>query len=141
MRATIEGMAARLAAEERTAADLEELERLVALSEAAIRDGDLGELQRAHQAFHARIALAAHNEFLLGLLENLSVRAGLTMALSLKRAGRPWETIAEHRRLLVAIAARDPDAAEAAARAHTGNALQSVVGALTAPHDPLMPLA
>jgi DNA-binding FadR family transcriptional regulator len=48
------------------------------------------------------------------------------------RPGRPAEALEEHKRIVAALRARDPDAAEAAMRAHLRNSRSAVEDWMTA---------
>jgi GntR family transcriptional repressor for pyruvate dehydrogenase complex len=116
VRAHVEPFCARLAAERATPADRAEIEATLERQAAALTSVD--EFLDADVAFHLAIAQASENRVLVQMLR--TVRA-LTMArmatlLSARRdMGRSYE---EHRRIYDAVAARDPEGAEAAMRAH-----------------------
>ncbi len=95
------------------------LQRLEEIDAASTAD----ELLEADIAFHACIAAAAGNVVLASLLDSFSTRTyrarHLDTGLGLQTAlvdGR-----AAHRRIYVAVAARDPEAARASASAHVFN--------------------
>jgi GntR family transcriptional repressor for pyruvate dehydrogenase complex len=68
--------------------------------------------------FHYTIALAAQNSVVLKLLDLLMDLLRETRARSLQVAGRLERSLAGHRRVLEAIKAHDPVAAERAVRKH-----------------------
>ena len=69
--------------------------------------------------FHYRIVRASGNERLVQMLdEELYSLLRLYRQRLSTRPGRPAQALEEHRRVLAALEARDPDAAEAAMRAH-----------------------
>lgn len=115
MREILEGAAARLAAQH--ASDTE----IAAMSEIVEREpdafGDARALAEVNLRLHGLLYLAAHNRYLLRSLEQLSATMALLPTL-LTRGGRAEAAHAEHRAILKAIAKRDGDAAEAAARRH-----------------------
>ncbi|MGN6549548.1 MAG: GntR family transcriptional regulator [Pararhizobium sp.] len=116
LRAVLEGAAARFAAENASPGDLAHMghtcDRFVAL------DGTPGEFARLNRQFHDAIYEAAHNRYLLRMLEDLHDSLALLPDTTFAFHGRPQAAKAEHLAVLQAIRARDPDAAEAAARAH-----------------------
>jgi len=120
LREVLEGTAAGFAARHASEAEIEELKEMVA-SEETIRacPGKLADLNRL---FHSVLYRAAHNRYLerslLGLRDSLALLGGT----SLRAAGRFETAHREHSAIIEAIAARDPQAAEAAARAHIRNA-------------------
>jgi GntR family transcriptional repressor for pyruvate dehydrogenase complex len=68
--------------------------------------------------FHYRIALAARNSVVQGVLDVLMQLLRETRARSLQTRGRPQRSLAGHQRVLDAIKRRDPEAAERAVRKH-----------------------
>src|SRR5262249_59910378 len=107
LREALEGMAARLAAENATRAEIDELEGLVEdMGELAAR-GDIAPLRELTGDFHRLICRASHNSRLVRALEALldHVRQARSSTLYLK--GRPAAAVNEHRNLLRAIAQRD----------------------------------
>jgi DNA-binding GntR family transcriptional regulator len=118
VREALEGMAARLAAENATPSEVGELRELLEDMEAVRRRGDVDALRRLTGEFHQLIGRASHNGRLYESLKSLLdyVREGQTSTLYAK--GRPAEALKEHRSLLAAIAAHDGERAEKLARAH-----------------------
>ncbi|MDW5593388.1 FadR/GntR family transcriptional regulator [Conexibacter stalactiti] len=124
VREAIEVQAARLAARRSSAADraamgaaLEQMERSIAAGDDGI-DGD--------RAFHAALAVAAHNPLLQQLTEQLLGVFDRTSAASLTLAGRPDVSLAGHREILAAIARGDEAAAAEAMRQHVMTSGQRV---------------
>lgn len=121
IRESLEGMACRLAATRIKPAELKKLQRMLeqhAQDEAIVSGrgyfqggGDLD--------FHYRIVHASGNDRLVQMLdEELYSLLRLYRQRLSTRPGRPAQALDEHRRVLAALEARDPDAAEAAMRAH-----------------------
>ena len=112
VREALEGMAARLAAENATPGEIAAIRELLEDMEAVLRRGDVGALRRLTGEFHQLVCRAAHNNRLLQSLQSLldHVRGFQTSTLYSK--GRPPEALEEHRALLAAIEARDGDGAE-----------------------------
>jgi DNA-binding GntR family transcriptional regulator len=125
MREALEGMAARLAAENMSDEDIEGLRSLLHAHE---RHEDLvqGEsyFQRSDdQDFHFRIARGSHNARLeRALCDELYYQLRLYRYRSSTRAGRAKQAFAEHMVIVNALAARDPEGAERAMRRHILNA-------------------
>lgn len=120
IRAVLEGLAARLAIESSTEAELNALvERLVIIQkrlESKHRSGRIGGWMRLNDEFHDEIVRAAKCPRLLNLVSDLRVmvprdRFGLV-------PGQLSRTIPEHQQIIDAIRAKDPDRAESAVRAH-----------------------
>ena len=116
LREALEGMAARGAALRATEA---EILALTALCDAYERAMDWQDWAAKGTEFHACIAAAARNVRLSAMLDQLTAQIVLTRRSELRAVqGRGREAAREHRAILAAIAARDPDAAEREARAH-----------------------
>lgn len=117
VRDTLEGLAARLAASYRTDFDLAMLEELSREFEAAI-GGDLSKIIELNHSFHDLVWKMARNSYLehqLGLVRALIERRDST---TLTAEERQREACSEHRAILAALAARDPEGANNAALLH-----------------------
>lgn len=113
-RHALERTIVRLAAARGTDRGLEELGRLARLPS---RGPGLGSV--AHdRALHGAIARLAGNAFLERALDNVLVANARVWSLFFRLNGRRDEYLVSHDRIVNAIAARDPDAAEAAVRSH-----------------------
>ncbi len=124
-RHAIEGSAAALAAERWEDADLAEIRAAFAALEVAIRNNELG--VELDERFHLAIAKATHNPYYVSMQSSLQphIRFGmnLTRNLSMLRtAERVLAAQDEHRVILDAIVARDPQAARRAMEDHIANA-------------------
>ncbi|MCG7364457.1 GntR family transcriptional regulator [Roseomonas sp. ACRSG] len=117
-RGSLEGFAARLAAE-RGPADLgERLDAILAEQAAAAAAADENEYFRTNAAFHAAVAAACDNAELQRLLASLEGRMALALRQVATRPEHRESAVAEHRKVVAAIKARDGSGAEAAMRAH-----------------------
>lgn len=115
MRAALEALAMRRAAERVTAAALEDLG--VDLARLAAARGDVDLWMTRHDAFHERIAAIAGGAHLATELRRL--RTAVEPYLRPGIAGQKIErAVPEHQRLIDALARRDPAAAEAEMREH-----------------------
>ncbi|HTT95394.1 MAG TPA: FCD domain-containing protein [Solirubrobacterales bacterium] len=116
-RLVVEVEVARLAAERRTEADLQRIEETIKALEAA-REASTEEALEPATQFNQAVAEAAHNEVLAGVEESF-VTLMLERAPELYdgREFRDWD-VAEHRRILAAIADRDPALAARRMREH-----------------------
>lgn len=121
MRELLEGAAARLAAQHASETEIAAMAELVDGEPACFGDG--AALAALNQRLHGLLYLGAHNRYLLRSLDQLSATMALLPSL-LTQGGRAEEAHAEHRALLAALARRDGDAAEAAARDHARAALR-----------------
>ncbi len=121
-REVLEGLAARLAAGRATDEQIEELGRLLEQMNQASAKGDFERSARVHTRFDDLLYRIGHNRRLFAILTQFSEYIEHGKLVSLTRSGRADEIRAEHEAMLKAIAARDPDAAERAARFHVANA-------------------
>lgn len=125
-RMALEGLCAAKAA---VAASDEQLAELADLGKAmtkAVADGEPITYSELNSEVHARVRQFSGQQVAVELLERLNaqlVRHRFQLAL---RPGRPQQSLSEHLTMIEAITARDPQAAEAAVRAH----LSSVIDAL-----------
>jgi DNA-binding GntR family transcriptional regulator len=123
VRAALEALAARLAAERITEPELLRLAELLETMRAAARRGDAHDQSQANASFHATIVHAARNATLerqWQLLEPYS-RTYLTVS----QSGLDLLALSErHIPILDALRARDPDAAAAAMHQHLMDAAE-----------------
>jgi DNA-binding GntR family transcriptional regulator len=125
VREALEGMAARLAAENATPGEIGEIRELLDDMETLGQRGELVALRALTADYHRLVGRAAHNGRLLQSLEHLlaHVRQMQTSTL-LNIQGRAAEALKEHRDLLQALEARDSERAEKIARAHRRKTLE-----------------
>lgn len=122
LREALDGVAARLAARFRTDADLAELRSLHELmSDAAVR-GDHRRMARLNVDFHRVLARAARNGMLLDFVDSIHKWVLRFHSTTFEYPGRAEEALAEHARIVEAVAAGDPDLAETIAKEHMGRA-------------------
>jgi DNA-binding FadR family transcriptional regulator len=125
-RKLVEPGLAKLAAQRITELESVELHRCAEVSANALDDAE--EFMWADIELHARIARAASNAVLERLLESI---AGMAIA-SRRRTGRlapvREQSAHDHREIVAAIAAHDPDAAYAAMLHHLENVERAVTG-------------
>lgn len=121
VREALEGMACRLAAANMTDAELSEVEDLLQRhsDDEQLQAGAAYYQEAGDFDFHYRVASGSKNSRLIGLLcGDLYYLLRVYRYQSGSSAGRAWQAFEEHRRILAAIRARDPDAAEALMRKH-----------------------
>ncbi len=124
LREALEGMAARLAAENATPSELTQIGELVEDMEAACKRGDVEGFRRLAGDFHQLVYRASHNNRLLQASQSLLDHVRQIQTSTLYGEGRPLQALKEHRDLFKAIAARDSDQAEALARQHRRKTLE-----------------
>lgn len=129
VREALEGMSARLAAEQMPSEEIDSLSELLDRHQAAIdesqgkhylqREGDLD--------FHYRIAQASNNQWLIDLLSSeLYQLLRMCRQRSSKTPARPLKAIQEHRQIVEAIKNRDAELAELLMRRHISGAWKVV---------------
>lgn len=100
------------------AALLARLDKNIAAQTKALRAGNLEEFYDLDEALHAAIFGAIETPRALRLLEAARAPLDRVRRLALPDAGRPEQTLTEHRALVEAIRSRDGEYAAAAMRAH-----------------------
>lgn len=131
VRASLETVAARLAAERADADDVADLRRLLEQARAATDHDDLSQVAELNSALHMRVIEISGNRWMRTMSASLYLHVHWIFKLGAAvRAPHSWE---EHIRLVDAIAAGDPDAAEAAAREHVAAAAEAAADSLPAP--------
>ncbi len=123
VRAELEGLAARLAARHAAPEEIRVLNDLI--EEDRVLLGDPAALSRANRRFHKQIHLASHNRFLVQQLDLVHRSMALLATTSLAVEGRDEDALAEHERIVTAIAAGDGDAAHAALKEHISKAFET----------------
>ncbi|GAB3468012.1 GntR family transcriptional regulator [Actinophytocola sediminis] len=116
-RIALEGTAARLAAERRSAHDLMLLRRALAKLE-SVAEGDVEAMVETNRQFHTAIWRASRNVSLIDLLERLDLHLARYPATTLSSPGRWGRSNDQHTALVAAIDARDSDTAEKLALEH-----------------------
>src|SRR5262245_34189053 len=126
----LEGAAARLMAARPDAPEVEGLEQAVQDIEQAAASGDLPRVVETNQRFHELIhrgsgstKLRFHLEL---LLNEFRVPYQRLVSLTISQPARLRRMLAEHRRIVAAIRAHDPEEAERAMRAHARAGMQEL---------------
>lgn len=123
VRAELEGLAARLAAQHAAREELRVLREMVEQDRTLI--GDPAALSRANRRFHKQIHLASHNRYLVQQLDLVHRTMALLATTSLAVEGRSKKAVAEHDAIVKALEARDGEAADEALRAHISRAFET----------------
>jgi DNA-binding GntR family transcriptional regulator len=142
VREALEGIACRAAAENLTDEEIEGLDHLLnAHSRQRTFKAGAGYYQESEDFdFHFRIVKASRNARLISMLcEDLYHLLRVYRYKSSTRTGRAEQALLEHRRIVEALAARNPDVAEQRMREHIRNArihVEAATGAQGAPTAP-----
>lgn len=123
VRAELEGLAARLAAQHASDEEIRVLRAMVDEDRKLL--GDPRALSRANRRFHKQIHLASHNRYLVQQLDLVHRSMALMATTSLAAEGRDTETLSEHAAIVDAIAARDGATAYEALRTHISRAFET----------------
>jgi DNA-binding GntR family transcriptional regulator len=126
VRALLEGLAARKAAEAVTAAEAQELSEIGAAMREAYTRSELLAYSDLNARLHRRIREIGAHRTSAAIIERLGaqvVRHQFRLAL---QPGRPSVSLPEHERIVAAIVARDPDAAETAMRDHLASVAEAL---------------
>lgn len=126
IRASLEAVAARFAAERRTEQELKHMELALEKTPSADTADQLQVVEHA-QAFHALILEAARSPRLSSLLAQIHFRVSQFRTLSLRGPGRRVRAAQEHAHLFEAIREGDPDKAEAEMRLHIESASSALL--------------
>jgi DNA-binding GntR family transcriptional regulator len=118
VRLAVEGAGARLAAERATPEDRDRCAELLEELERAADERDERGLIELDQRIHRHVYRCTHNDFLERTLEEYYVLTLRIWFLALDRVARLEDAVREHRELLKAIRAGDPDRAELVMRRH-----------------------
>ena len=120
VRATLEGLNARLAAMRRDEATVAELKAILEEGDAAVEAGDMKKCQELNRQFHETLATIAGNAVLTDLMRSLRDRTALVFAPSnMRRVRENW---ADHAQILNAVIAGNGELANLLATQHVHNA-------------------
>jgi DNA-binding GntR family transcriptional regulator len=123
-REALEGMAARLAAENAGQLDLTNLRAILHDIEGALGGSHVAELRKFTGEFQLAAFRASHNDYLYGLLSSIQEKIRNHQTTTTSLPGRDEEIVTFCRDLLRAIEGRDAEAAERIARANRRRTLE-----------------
>jgi DNA-binding GntR family transcriptional regulator len=118
VRALLEGLAARLAAEHRSADDLAELQSLSAAMRRVVQGGDEDRFFALNNSFHEALSRIGDNEYLASLQQTAANRTFLPLFLFLSDTKHLAKSINAHEEIVAAIERQDADAADEAMSRH-----------------------
>lgn len=134
IRSTLESLAARLAAERISESQLEQLRRQLADIESKIKTHELEAVVKSDIIFHDILFNASGNARLVTMLSNLREQIHRYRSMSLSYPGRMLIAMDEHRAIVKAIVAHDPEAAANAALMHMESAEHSLIEVMKKVH-------
>ena len=126
IRSRLEGLSARLAAEKITPEQLENLQETVLLAEFHAAHGNYDKVFEMDSNFHELMYEASGSKQLHHLLSDYHHYVQRARKRSVSTNLRAGASIHEHRRILEAIEAHDPELAEQLAREHITNTIQNI---------------
>jgi len=112
LRVVVEPAGVRLAAQRATAQDIAELEAAFAGMTQAVEHG--GDYVTSDLRFHQGLLRASHNRLMMQMSKALAAVLRVSFELSTLQPGRAGGSLPQHRAVLDAVIARDPDKAERA---------------------------
>ena len=120
VRATLEGLNARLAAKRHDPKQIAKLEQIVQASSRITEKSSLAEIQEHNERFHAAVEQIAANSVLMGIVRSLRDRTALIFAKQTRaRVRENWD---EHAGILRAVISGDAELAGLLATRHVYNA-------------------
>lgn len=118
VRAALEVQCARLAAVRASDEEIVTLTRLADDAEAAVALGETERIATLNQAFHDALTAMAHNRLLAATLEPLEGRLHWILRQNRANSDSAHTLLAQHRELVIAIHARDEEAAASITARH-----------------------
>jgi GntR family transcriptional regulator, trigonelline degradation regulator len=134
LRAVLEALAARACASTAPAEAVDQLDRAMEQIESAFEEGDLRAVLEATTSFYETMFFSAGKSIAWTIVKSLNARISHMRMATLSSPGRRSTGPAEMRRIVEAIRARDPAAAEAACLDHINQAAQIAL-AIMRPSD------
>jgi DNA-binding GntR family transcriptional regulator len=123
VRATLEGLNARLAARHHDRAIVKELKQVLAEGNRAAKSGSVDDLVRLNGDFHDKLAQAGGNSILWDIMRVLRERTSLVFAANTTgRAQQDWD---EHASILAAVIEGDEDLSSMLATRHVRRAAEA----------------
>jgi DNA-binding GntR family transcriptional regulator len=127
LREVVEGLAARLAAQAIDQGDIARLRSLIEEGQEALAAQDYHTYADVDLRFHGLIRRASGNQRLQRIMESLDGQIHILITTSAAVPGRGTASVDEHRRVVEALEAGDPRAAEEAMRAHVAHARAAIL--------------
>lgn len=132
LRESLEGLAARRAAENSTPEFVTRLGKMMASYEAAVSRDDMDKVIAVDIDFHGSIAKMSGNARLERAIDNVRAQVHLFRVRTVRLENRPRRTLQEMAPLITAIGNKDGDEAETSMRRHIANLREELLQAF---HD------
>lgn len=133
VRATLEGLNARLAARNHDPDIVAELRQVLAEGNAIARSRNVDDLVRLNGEFHDKLVQAGRNSILWDIMRTLRERTSLVFASnSARRAEQDWD---EHSKILAAVIDGDEELASVLATRHVHRAAEAALAQSTAKNE------
>jgi DNA-binding GntR family transcriptional regulator len=133
VRATLEGLNARLAARNHDPGIVAELRQVLAEGNATARSRNVDDLVRLNGEFHDKLVQAGRNSILWDIMRTLRERTSLVFASnSARRAEQDWD---EHSKILAAVIDGDEELASVLATRHVHRAAEAALAQSTAKNE------
>jgi DNA-binding GntR family transcriptional regulator len=126
VRGLLEGLTAARAAQRATTDDIDELQEIIGQMRAAVAAVELVRYSDANARLHALIRRIAAHQTATGIIERLRAQMVRHQFMLSLVPGRPAVSLAQHERIVAAIAARDSAQAETAMRDHITSVIESL---------------
>ena len=126
VRVSLEQLLVRRAAMNVTPADLRDLRQSLDAMRERVAQGDPLGYSELNARFHQRIWAISNNQTARRLVANLKSQSIRFQYRTILRPGRTEESLEEHEAIWAALAAGDPDAAEAAMRTHLSQVVSTL---------------
>ena len=127
IRIRIEGMAAAMAAKNRSAEELEQLREALALQEYYVTRADADRIKAQDSEFHRILYRLSGSRMLFETLEPLHRKVQKYRGISVKKNSRAAASLAEHKKIFDAIERADAEAAERAMTEHVEHAAAHII--------------
>jgi DNA-binding GntR family transcriptional regulator len=130
IRQLLEGFAVRLAAENASPEELDEIERLCEASVRAVDSTSIAERAALNNIFHGAIAKASQSERLIKIINNFYEYAITEEMMPFYGSESTRKHVEQHRDIARALKARQPDKAEAIMKDHLGEIMNTIENAI-----------
>ncbi|MGV6874187.1 GntR family transcriptional regulator [Pseudochelatococcus sp. B33] len=127
VRGALEGLSARLFAENASDAQIAELQRAVASLREALANNDIDQTMEEKDRFYSILANGSGNPLIATILRSMKARIRMLRRMSLSSPERSPDTMKEIEAILAAITARDGEAAFQKSWDHIRNAASNAV--------------